>query len=141
MKDIPELTPKERARFWIGYNEILSGCWPWVGPESDDGYPVFYIHREGKTIKLRAHRVMYFLVYGEQPGETLDHTCRTKDCVNPAHLESVSDEENRRRQAARKASPSKQLSFPFDGEVEDGDSGDLPGEPEVSETKTPASGS
>ena len=45
-----------------------------------------------------AHRLAYELVIGPIPkGLQIDHLCRVKDCVNPAHLEAVTNGENRRR--------------------------------------------
>jgi hypothetical protein len=47
---------------------------------------------QGKTT---AHRVYYERVYGPVPnGLALDHLCRQKACVNPSHLEAVSQYEN-----------------------------------------------
>jgi hypothetical protein len=45
-----------------------------------------------------AHRFAYKLMVGEIPaGLTLDHLCRTTNCVNPFHLEPVTVAENIRR--------------------------------------------
>lgn len=71
-----------------------SGCWLWNGTVSDTGYPQFRIN--GRS--LRAHRVAYELFVGAIPdGLTIDHLCRVKRCVNPAHLEPVTAAENTRR--------------------------------------------
>jgi hypothetical protein len=43
----------------------------------------------------RAHRVAYVLAKGAIPeGLVLDHLCRTPACVNPDHLEPVTNHEN-----------------------------------------------
>jgi hypothetical protein len=45
-----------------------------------------------------AHRVAYQLLVGPIPdGMVVDHKCRNRSCVNPAHLEPVTQEENVRR--------------------------------------------
>jgi len=57
-----------------------------------------YAHlRVGKTMR-RAHALAYEVLVGPRPdGKDLDHLCRTRSCVNPAHLEPVSRAENCRR--------------------------------------------
>lgn len=69
-----------------------SGCWLWTaGRQNKDGYGG--VHWYGKW--SRAHRVVYQLLVGDIPdGLQLDHTCRVRHCVNPAHLEPVTGREN-----------------------------------------------
>lgn len=78
-----------------------NGCWPWTG-RINNGYGVVPLGRRGKVVG--AHRFAYELLLGPIPeGLTLDHLCLTTNCVNPAHLDPVSLEENvRRMQAARR---------------------------------------
>jgi hypothetical protein len=46
----------------------------------------------------RAHRVAYELAVGPiPPGLQVDHLCRVRDCVNPAHLDPVTKRENNLR--------------------------------------------
>lgn len=70
------------------------GCWGWTGVHNARGYG--HIGRNGTTVK--AHRAAYELYVGPIPaGLQLDHLCRNKGCVNPAHLEPVTGAENCRR--------------------------------------------
>lgn len=72
-------------------------CWPWNGPRNNprsgapSGYGRIYIRRKIN----QAHRLSYELVHGPIPeGLVIDHLCRNPCCVNPAHLEAVSNQEN-----------------------------------------------
>lgn len=72
--------------------EPNSGCWLWLGSEWGKGYGSFVIER-GKG--CQAHRAAYELFVGPIPeGLQLDHKCRVHICVNPDHLEPVTQREN-----------------------------------------------
>lgn len=76
-------------RFWEKVNK-LDGCWEWTAFKND-GYGVFKV---GGVIQL-AHRVAYELVIGKIPeGMIIDHLCRNRGCVNPAHMEVVNNRTN-----------------------------------------------
>lgn len=78
-------------------------CWNWIGALDSKGYGVIYArkHRHRAGIYF-AHRVVLALS-GRNPAPELviDHLCRNRRCVNPAHLEPVHDAENTRRGASR----------------------------------------
>lgn len=78
-------------------------CWLWTGDVGNSGYGAFIEHASRRTSP--AHRSVYKILVGPIPvGLTLDHLCRNKLCVNPAHLEPVTLSENcRRGVAARRA--------------------------------------
>ncbi len=79
-------------------------CWPWLGSVDGGGYGQIALpRRPGDRLRLaRAHRVVYEAVKGPiPPGLELDHLCRNRVCVNPAHLEPVT----RRINALRGNSP------------------------------------
>lgn len=82
------MTPLDR--FISRVRVLRSDCWEWVG-SLDDGYGSFYI--DGR--KRKAHIAGYLLFGGVIPeGLVLDHLCRKRDCVNPIHLEPVTQQEN-----------------------------------------------
>ena len=71
-----------------------TGCWEWTANRSQDGYGRIKV--SGR--KVKAHRVSYELTYGPIPeGLQIDHLCRVRCCINPAHLEAVTSRENMRR--------------------------------------------
>ena len=71
-----------------------SGCWLWQSTCNENGYP--YFKHRGRT--YRAHRFFYERAKSAIPkGLTIDHLCRVRHCVNPDHMEIVTQTENRRR--------------------------------------------
>lgn len=73
------------------------GCWVWAAGKTSQGYAQFW---DGSR-QVKGHRFAYEAYVGPIPeGLTLDHRCRNRACVNPAHLEPVSQGENVRRGAA-----------------------------------------
>lgn len=70
---------------------IEGDCWQWTGSYAGNGYGGTW--RDGRH--CRAHRAVWELLVGPIPeGMTLDHLCRNRRCVNPAHLEVVTMREN-----------------------------------------------
>ncbi len=79
-------------RFTQKWREDESGCWLWTAFKDKAGYGRIRVGgRAGES--CYAHRVSYQLIFGPIEGE-LDHLCRVRHCVNPAHLEDVSHREN-----------------------------------------------
>ena len=86
-------------RFWSKV-EKTDGCWIWRGGRSSNGYGVFAVARRSAY----AHRLSHEQVHGAiQAGMVIDHLCRNRAYVNPAHLEVVSDRENVARGMSRSA--------------------------------------
>jgi HNH endonuclease len=66
-------------------------CWLWSGAIDAGGYARLFF--QGK--KRFAHRLSYEYFVGKIPdGMVSDHLCRNTWCVNPAHIEIVTQKEN-----------------------------------------------
>lgn len=89
-----------QERFWLKvdkagpvpeHNPSLGPCWLWTAAADSNGYGTFKV-----GVKMvGAHRVAYELLVGPIPdGFHIDHLCRVRACVNPAHLEPVTSREN-----------------------------------------------
>lgn len=89
------------SRFWDKVDKDgHDGCWLWTDATSWNGYGRFYT---GSRV-MSAHRLSYELAVGPIPdGLQIDHLCRVRACVNPAHLEPVTLAENIRRGAAARS--------------------------------------
>lgn len=72
-----------------------TGCWQWTGSFAQNTGYVCY-KEGGKTYP--AHRYAYEWAVGPIPAWlVIDHLCSNRSCVNPAHLEPVTHQENLRR--------------------------------------------
>lgn len=73
----------------------VTGCWDWVAAKDRDGYGRFSVLGESPAY---AHRWSYQHHAGVIPfGLVIDHLCRNRSCVNPGHLEPVTQRENNLR--------------------------------------------
>lgn len=82
-------------RFWSKVDQSAGpdGCWIWTA-STRKGYGRAWV--DGRV--QPAHRVAFEQLRGPVPdGLDLDHLCRNRSCVNPAHLEPVTRGENLRR--------------------------------------------
>lgn len=106
MKTIPLHLLKIEG-YWARVIRRPGGCWLWSGPQTKAHGAVYgLVAIAGQAYKV--HRVAYMLEHGSIPeGLTIDHKCKVKLCVNPAHLEPVTQSENTRRY--HRALPSRVL--------------------------------
>lgn len=82
-----------KMRFWTLVDKS-GDCWMYTGYHGVGSYGNFSY----KKVQHKAHRVAWELSRGPIPsGLVLDHLCRNKACVNPAHLEPVSQSVNAQR--------------------------------------------
>jgi len=71
--------------------EITSSCWIWKGSTTSNGYG--HLNYAGKN--YLSHRFVYELLEDKIPNNlVIDHLCRNRKCVNPAHLDIVTFKEN-----------------------------------------------
>lgn len=104
----PDLGKTLEERFWEKVDKgDGTGCWVWTEGLSH-GYGQIIVMRGKRGHPVRAHRMAWEMLRGPIPdGLDLDHLCHTRDqtcrggdgcphrrCVNPAHLEVVTNEVN-----------------------------------------------
>lgn len=80
-------------RFWdkVNMGDGQNDCWLWTAWTNGKGYGLIKI--EGKAVL--AHRFSYEIHKGPIPkGKVIDHLCRRPACVNPGHLEAVTQKVN-----------------------------------------------
>jgi hypothetical protein len=79
---------------WDRVRATEAGCWELDKIPNKGGYQTLW--RNGRAVY--AHRLAYEAARGPiPPGLVIDHLCANRGCVNPEHLEPVTDPENRHR--------------------------------------------
>jgi hypothetical protein len=95
-------------RFWIKTKRAPNGCLLWTAAKYRNGYGAFNITISGKRKVVRVHRHAFELAIRPLlPGEMVDHACHNRDqacaggwsclhrlCVEPTHLEAVTQQIN-----------------------------------------------
>lgn len=100
--DITSITPTIEAlsRFYqsfrINNNQSFNGlpCWDWQLSPNKGGYGRFQFNK----MRIHAHRWAYLAFIGiTDSDDVVDHLCRRRICVNPAHMEPIAFGDNIRR--------------------------------------------
>ena len=115
------MTTTMEERFWAKTDRSAGpdGCWPWTAARRgrEAGYGSFSVN----GVTVRAHRLAYEMTHGPIPdGLTLDHLCRNGLCVNPAHLQPVTNTENVLRGISFSAQKARQTHCKY-GHILEGD--------------------
>jgi hypothetical protein len=93
-------------------------CWHWTGSITASGYGQVWFGAHGRAF---AHRASYETFIGPIPtGLQIDHLCRVRHCVNPDHLEPVTQRVNILRGVSFAADQARRTHCPA-GHAYDGD--------------------
>lgn len=77
-------------KFWASVDKSAN-CWNWIGWLDSHGYGTLHFGYKHH----RAHRISFEIHGGTlDQSMVLDHLCRNRKCVNPDHLEQVTNVEN-----------------------------------------------
>jgi hypothetical protein len=88
----PAPTPMEVKLDRHSVADPETGCIVWTGSKNKMGYGST---GHGRGNRMLAHRAAYELATGPIPeGLVIDHLCRNPSCINPDHLEAVTQREN-----------------------------------------------
>jgi hypothetical protein len=79
--------------------EGMTPCWIWQGQtDGRKGYPRISVN----GVTVAAHRVSFVHYHGYiPPSIQVDHLCNVVACINPEHLEAVTNLQNQRRRHRR----------------------------------------
>lgn len=107
MNSLSQLKPRRKARSMPEriealvnrYVQLDGECWVWHGWKTPNGYG----HVNILGLHFMIHRVFYEYFIADIPdGLHIDHLCRVRACVNPWHLEPVTQSINNKRSTVSK---------------------------------------
>lgn len=77
-----------------------TGCWEWKSQIDRHGYGKFRTVLDGTRRTTGAHRAAFLAFKGDIEGDlVIDHLCRNRSCVNPDHLQAVTNQLNSSRES------------------------------------------
>lgn len=70
------------------HSNSTDSCIIWNGAKDKDGYGVIRFPFRGKRVKVRVHRLIYYLNYNfpHMGSFHISHVCHQKACIENAHL-------------------------------------------------------
>lgn len=93
--------------------DVVGDCWIWSLSTFGNGYGQLSMRVEGRK-SLLAHRAVYRALVGPiADDDVLDHLCRVKACVNPDHLDPVTQAINLDRGVGSKVSDACRRGHPW----------------------------
>ena len=78
---------------------ITENCYVWKGSKDRDGYGMIQFQFRGKRVKVRAHRLVYYIRSGfiDLKNLHVSHLCHNKSCINFEHLSLEPHDTNNKR--------------------------------------------
>lgn len=120
------MAPRARPlaeRLWpkVDRSGGADACWPWTGFVNPLGYGKIRVGNH-PTQQVGVHRASYELLVGPIPADlVIDHLCRNPSCVNPAHMEPVTNRVNVLRGTGAPAANARQTHCRRAGHPLEGD--------------------
>jgi hypothetical protein len=97
-------------RFWANVQKSDDDCWLWQGTIDHYGYGTLSIRGH----PYKAHRLSYLLAHRTLPGDKFVlHSCDVRHCVNPAHLELGTHNDNLEHMRVRERFTNQSLYKPI----------------------------